>query len=62
MLAWLRVEVASLLAAGAASAGAKTAGVCASLRGIEAGLYSFATTAGVEPTNDAAERAFRHAV
>jgi transposase len=60
-LAWLRPEVATLLAAGAA-AGGKTAGVCASLRGIEAGLYTFATTAGVEPTNNAAERALRHAV
>ncbi len=38
------------------------AGVCASLRGIEAGLYTFATTAGVEPTNNAAVRAVRHAV
>jgi transposase len=54
--------VATLLAAGAASTAAKTAGVCASLRGIEAGSYTFATTAGVEPTNNAAERAVRHAV
>ena len=60
-LAWLRPEVATLLAAGAAGDG-KTAGVCASLRGIEAGLYTFATTDGVEPTNNAAERALRHAV
>ena len=60
-LAWLRPEVAALLAAGA-GAGGKTAGVCASLRGIEAGLYTFATTEGVEPTNNAAERAVRHAV
>ena len=60
-LAWLRPEVATLLAAGA-SGGGKTAGVCASLRGIEAGLYTFATTEGVEPTNTAAERAVRHAV
>ena len=61
-LAWLRPEVATLLAAGAAGAGAKTAGVCASLRGIEAGLYTFASVEGVEPTNNAAERALRHAV
>ena len=61
-LAWLRPEVAALLAAGAASAAARTAGVCRSLRGIEAGLYSFATVEGVEPTNNAAERALRHAV
>jgi transposase len=61
-LAWLRPEVATLLAAGAASAAPKTAGVCASLRGIEAGLYTFASVEGVEPTNNAAERALRHAV
>ena len=61
-LAWLRPEVAALLAAGAASAGARTAGVCASLRAIEASLYAFASVEGVEPTNDAAERALRHAV
>ena len=61
-LAWLRPEVATLLAAGAAGAGAKTAGVCASLRGIEAGLSTFSSVEGVEPTNNAAERAVRHAV
>ena len=61
-LAWLRAEVAALLAAGAASAGGKTAGVCASLRAIEASLYTFASVEGVEPTNNAAERALRHAV
>ena len=41
----------TLLAAGAAV-----------LRGIEAGLSAFAATAGVEPTNTAAERAVRRAV
>ena len=60
-LAWLRPEVATLLAAGK-TAGGKTAGVCASLRAIEAGLYTFASVEGVEPTNNAAERAVRHAV
>jgi transposase len=29
---------------------------------VEAALWTFATSAGVEPTNDAAERALRHAV
>ena len=61
-LAWLRAEVAALLAAGAASAGARTAGVCGSLRAIEASLDTFASVEGVEPTNNAAERALRHAV
>ena len=35
------------------------AGSCSA---IEPALYAFAAAAGVEPTNDAAERALRHAV
>ena len=61
-LAWLRAEVAAQLAAGAASAGPRTAGVGASLWGIDAGLYTFASVEGVEPTDNAAERALRHDV
>ena len=61
-LSWLRDEVTDLLEAGASSASAKTAVVCASPQAIEAGLYTFATTEGVEPTDNAAERALRHAV
>ncbi len=60
-LSWLRVEVATLLAAGAASPCPETAGACRSLSGIEAGLDAFAAVEGVEPTNNAAERALRHA-
>ncbi len=61
-LSWLPPEVATLLAAGAASPCPKTASACRSLSGIVAGLYNFATVEGVEPTNNAAERALRHAV
>jgi transposase len=59
---WLRAEVKALLASGSASACAKTAGVCREILGVEASLWTFAGRAGVEPTNNAAERAVRHAV
>jgi transposase len=36
--------------------------VCRELLGVEPALYTFATVEGVEPTNNAAERALRHAV
>jgi transposase len=58
----LRGEVHHLLTRGAASACAKTAAVCRAVRAVEAGLWTFATAPGVEPTNNAAERAIRHAV
>jgi transposase len=41
---------------------AKTAGTCRELLDREAALYVFAFHAGVEPTNNAAERAVRHGV
>ena len=59
---WLRAEVKALLASGSAAACAKTAGVCREILGVEASLWTFAGRAGVEPTNNAAERAVRHAV
>ena len=59
---WVRAEVRSLLDRGAASACARTAGTCREIRAVEASLWTFAATAGVEPTNNAAERALRHAV
>jgi transposase len=59
---WLRAEVRSLLTSGAASACAKTAGTCREILAVEASLWTFARVAGVEPTNNAAERAVRHAV
>lgn len=62
ILPWLSEEVHGLLEAGLRCVCAKTAGVCHELLGIEASLWTFASQRGVEPTNNAAERAARHAV
>ncbi len=62
ILPWLREEVRRLLDAGSACDGVKTAGVCRELLTIESSLWTFASRSGVEPTNNAAERAVRHAV
>jgi transposase len=59
---WLRAEVRLLLERGAAGACAKTAGVCAEVLKLEPALWTFARQEGVEPTNNAAERALRPAV
>jgi transposase len=61
-LGWVRTEVRTLLERGAGCRCAKTAGVCRELLAIESALYTFAAEEGVEPTNNAAERALRHAV
>jgi transposase len=61
-LDWIRAEVRALLGRGAGCGCASTAGVCRELLGIEPALYTFAAVEGVEPTNNAAERALRHAV
>src|SRR6266536_991802 len=60
--AWLRVEVRALLERGGASACAKTAGTCREVLAVEGSLWTFTRLPGVEPTNNAAERAVRHAV
>jgi transposase len=52
----------TLLATGSAGACKKTAGLCASLEAWWDSLWTFADKAGVEPTNNAAERALRGAV
>jgi transposase len=59
---WLRAEVRDRLASGAACGCAKTAGTCREILAVEASLWTFASAPGVEPTNNAAERAVRHAV
>jgi len=59
---WLRAEVRSLLGRGAACSCAKTAGVCAEILKLEPALWTFARHEGLEPTNNAAERALRPAV
>jgi transposase len=62
ILPWLREEVHRLLEAGSGCGRAKTAGVCGELLAIKSSLWTFASVPGVEPTNNAAERAVRHAV
>jgi transposase len=62
VLPWLREEVHQLLGAGSRCGSAKTASVCDELLSIESSLWTFASRSGVEPTNNAAERAVRHAV
>jgi transposase len=59
---WLRAEVRALLVQGAACGCAKTAGVCAGILKLEPALWTFARQQGLEPTNNAAERALRPAV
>jgi transposase len=61
-LSWLKEQVVETLQRGLACGCAKTAGTCAELLKVEGALWTFATSAGVEPTNNAAERALRHAV
>jgi transposase len=61
-LKWLRGAVRQLLLDGSRCSCAKTSVVCVELLGWEESLWTFARVEGVEPTNNAAERALRHAV
>jgi transposase len=61
-LGWVRADIRLLLGRGAVCGCAVTAGVCRELLAVEPALYTFAAVEGVEPTNNAAERALRHAV
>jgi transposase len=61
-VAELRPWVRSQLEAGAACGCAKTAGTCQEILLVEPALWTFVRAEGVEPTNNAAERALRHAV
>ena len=58
----LRRRVRAHLERGARCGCPKTAGTCRDLLAVEASLWTFARVAGVEPTNNAAEREVRHAV
>jgi len=58
----LRAEVREALSEGAACGCPKTAATCRNLTANEPKLWTFVWQAGVEPTNNAAERALRHAV
>jgi transposase len=49
----------ALLACGVACGCAPTAATCRELQALEPALWTFAATAGVEPTNNAAERVLR---
>jgi transposase len=58
----LRPDVRRALEDGSVCGCATTAGTCAEILRVEEGLWSFVWFPGVEPTNNAAERALRHAV
>jgi transposase len=58
----LRREVKAALSEGARCPCAKTAATCFEILKVEEGLWAFARVKGVEPTNNAVERALRHAV
>jgi transposase len=58
----LRGEVKALLVRGAACACAETAGTCAKMLEVEEAFWTFVSVPGLEPTNNAAERALRPAV
>ena len=61
-MARLRREVKAALEDGARCACPRTRGTCAEILRVEESLWTFARVAGVPPTNNAAERAERHAV
>ncbi len=61
-LAWLRPMVRSSLGRGSRCACPKTAATCGELLRLWDCLWTFTQVDGVEPTNNAAERALRHAV
>jgi transposase len=58
----LRREVKHALQEGTRCACAATAATCFEILKVEEGLWTFARVQGVEPTNNAVERALRHAV
>lgn len=61
-VAELRPWVRSQLEAGTACGCAKTAGTCREILAVGPALWTFVRVEGIEPTNNAAERALRHAV
>jgi transposase len=58
----LRREVKRALEDGSRCSCAKTAATCFEILKVEEGLWTFARVKGIEPTNNAVERALRHAV
>jgi transposase len=61
-LGWIRAGMRGFFERGIECGCSTTAGVCRELLSVEPALYTFAAVEGVEPTNNAAERALRHAV
>src|SRR6201999_1275557 len=61
-VAWMRPMVRLSLDSGSRCGCAKTAATCAELLRLWESLWTFTRIEGVEPTNNAAERALRHAV
>lgn len=62
LIAPVQQRVAELLGAGSACRASKTSGTCRQIQAVEAALWTFVRVNGVEPTNNAAERALRRAV
>lgn len=58
----VRTEVGRLLRSGATCSGAKTAGMCKQILKVEAALWTFVDTEGIEPTNNNGEQKIRPAV
>ncbi|MGO9597159.1 MAG: IS66 family transposase, partial [Isosphaeraceae bacterium] len=61
-MARLRREVRQVLEEGSRCSCAKTAATCFEILKVEEGLWAFTRVQGLDPTNNAAERALRHAV
>jgi len=58
----VRAKVGSALALGERCGCGRTEGTCTELRKVEPAFWGFVRMPGVEPTNNTAERALRHAV
>lgn len=62
LIAPVQRRVTELLAAGGECRSRKTRGTCRQIQAVEAALWTFVRVKGLEPTNNAAERALRRAV
>ncbi len=62
LMAAVEQRVKELLDEGSRCRSSKTRGTCRQIRAVEAALWTFVRVRGVEPTNNAAERALRRAV
>jgi transposase len=62
LIAPVQQRVTEFLAAGSECRSRKTRGTCRQIQAVESALWTFVRVKGVEPTNNAAERALRRAV